>query len=131
MLFLSLMTVSLFAAQPPSPPPPLPAPLRWETRTMKIPFAFPPEVKEVKGVALFVSRDDGKTWKLSSTVTAEKNSSFKLFGDKNPGTIEFVAPADGLYSFSTQVLMKDGTKSPADEAKLPVQLRVLIDTSKK
>jgi hypothetical protein len=80
-----------------------------DSRTMKIPFVFPPEIKDVKGVALYVSRDDGKTWKLAATTYAEKNTGpFRLLSgsSKEPGVVEFVAPADGVYSFSTQVLMK-------------------------
>jgi hypothetical protein len=82
-------------------------------------FAIPVNVqenasKQLDGIRLLVSSDQGKTWKLHMTGPAESQP------------IKFVAPRDGLYWFAMQTIDRDGSFSPRDPQP---DLKVYINTA--
>jgi hypothetical protein len=89
-----------------------------DQRAMMIPFSIKDGNRaEVKRIFLYASTDLGKTWKQS--------------GEASPSgqAIRFVAPRDGLYWFSTQLLFKDDSREPSDLEDLITVMKVRIKTS--
>lgn len=76
---------------------------RVSCREIHLPSSlFPAASFDVVKLRLYVSEDDGKTWKKEATAT--------------PDQIEFTftAPRDGKYCFIVQQIGKDGEKDPPD-----------------
>ena len=92
------------------------------TREFEIPLRVrrPESVKEV---TLYVSSDEGKTWRKHASIdpNVPKSNSLRLFS--------FRAPTDGHYWFKVQVRKRSGELEPADLAAAPVGQKVLVRTS--
>lgn len=71
---------------------------------------------KIETVRLFVSRDQGKTWKHKKDY---KPSDKQVF---------FTAPHDGLYWFAVQLVFKDGGKTPGDLEDLIPERKVYVNT---
>jgi hypothetical protein len=88
-------------------------PLREKAIQIPIELNKPAVVRELY---LFVSTDQGRTWRQDGYATPDK----KFF--------PFYAREDGIYWFQMQVVHKDGTKDPADLNQMKPALAVLVDT---
>lgn len=88
-------------------------------RAVKMPISLTAELRgKTKQLRLFVSEDQGKSWKHESDHEA---------------SVEFVtfeAPEDGLYWFAVQLVLKDGTNMP-DDPKEFVPQKIFVNTSGK
>ena len=73
---------------------------------------------EVRELILYVSNDQGKTWKQQASVPPTE------------GAFSFYAPADGEYWFSVCVVNQQNKQEPEDVYKAPVSQKVLVDTQK-
>jgi hypothetical protein len=73
-----------------------------QTRQFAMPVGFRPDLDpdKIETIRLFVSEDQGKTWK--------REKDFKP-SDK---LTDFTAPHDGLYWFAVQVVLKNGDSEP-------------------
>ncbi len=97
----------------------LPEPTYFNLRTMQIPLQInAKKVADVTDAVLYVSTDDGRTWKDWATIPPTR-----------PG-FSFYAPADGSYCFSVVLNFKNGTHLPPAGSNLPVMQRVIMDTAK-
>ena len=85
-----------------------------QTRNFKLPIRISPEQQEkVELVRLYVSVDQGKTWKLKQ--------------DYRPtGEIVYKTTRDGPYWFAIQAVHVDGTKEPADLRELAICRKVNV-----
>jgi beta-lactamase regulating signal transducer with metallopeptidase domain len=86
-------------------------------RTFQIPIRVQ-RAEDIREVALYVSRDRGKSWQAIAKV-APKDQSFS-----------FDAPADGEYWFTLQMQTRDGRYTPADVFRAGADLKVCVDTVK-
>jgi hypothetical protein len=70
-------------------------------RDFKFPVMIdPPRRGQIKEIRLWVSADQGATWRRNGAITPNENF------------IPFRAPEDGLYWFAIQVIDQDGTTRP-------------------
>ncbi len=84
-------------------------------------FQIPIRVEDPRDVAqllLFVSRDQGRSWEIASTVGPEKKA------------FDHLANADGMLYFSIAVKKKNGHMDPPDVYKSKVGQKICIDTVK-
>src|SRR4051794_18009725 len=72
------------------------------SREFSIPLQFKNGRDEIKQVRLFYSEDEGKTWKHHDD-----------YGPKEQ-LLPFKATKDGMVWFAVQLVLKDGTRAPAD-----------------
>lgn len=88
-------------------------------REWKIPITLTEPIrKEAQSLMLYVSADQGKTWRKQAT--AKPTDEF----------FEYNAPADGTYWFSVSFVNKAGQSVPPRDADLQPQLRIVVDTKK-
>jgi len=88
------------------------------TRHFKFPVEIDPARRgQIKETRLWMSRDQGATWKRSGAITP------------NEGFIPFHAPEDGLYWFAVQVIDMDGTTRPREVEAIHVSQKVLVQTT--
>lgn len=92
-----------------------------KTREMEIPVKLPGGAKgEVEKLILFVSADEGKTWRQEAT-TVPTAGEMKF---------PFVAPGDGAYLFNVAFVNRQGKMEPADIGAVPPQMSVVVDTQR-
>jgi hypothetical protein len=85
---------------------------------LRIPFPSQENDPNIKQFRLFVSTDQGNTWKLSTSV------------GRNANHFLYTAPQDGLYWFAMQVEGNNGAFYPASEREFKKDiLRVIIDST--
>jgi polysaccharide biosynthesis/export protein len=84
-------------------------------RSFRIPFQLSDTARNVKEVVLFVSEDEGRTYRQAATATPQEKS------------FRFNAPRDGVYCFVVQAITGYG-KEPADVAGAKPLCRVCVDT---
>lgn len=92
-----------------------------KTREMEIPVKLPGGGKgEVEKLILFVSADNGKTWKQEATTVP------------SPGEMKFpfIAPADGAYLLNVAFVNRQGKMEPPDIGAVPPQMSVIVDTQR-
>jgi hypothetical protein len=88
-------------------------------RNFKIPIVIDPARRtELKELTLWVSEDQGRTWRETAAVGPDQTD------------FMFYAPNDGVYWFTLCVVDKQGNRDPADIAKAPVRQKILVDTLK-
>jgi beta-lactamase regulating signal transducer with metallopeptidase domain len=88
-------------------------------RRFRVPFAIDPaRIGQLKEVVLYVSNDEGRSWKMAAREMPEQKS------------FTFVAPAEGSYSFKVEVIDQEGRPEPPDVTNAPTLLRVVVDTVK-
>ena len=84
-----------------------------DSRLFKIPIRIDPKrEKEIDCLVLWVSSDQGKSWKQAATASAKDDG------------FNFVAPDDGTYWFSLQIVYKNKSKEPRDVAKEPPGMKI-------
>jgi hypothetical protein len=74
--------------------------------------------KEAQSLTLYVSADQGKTWKKQTN--AKPTDEF----------FKYTAPGDGVYWFSVSFVNKAGQTVPARDADLQPQLKIVVDLKK-
>jgi hypothetical protein len=74
---------------------------------------------KIEKFRLFVSEDQGKTWKH------EKD--YKL----SDNLVLFAAPRDGLYWFAVQKVLKDGDSDPAERDDLVPAMKVYVNSKRR
>jgi hypothetical protein len=84
-------------------------------------FAIPVEIlpdqqRDIKNVRLFVSTDQGRTWKQNQDIKPSDRS------------VKFTAPRDGQYWFALQTKLKSGVTFPPDRTALLPLLKVQVNT---
>lgn len=84
-------------------------------------FAIPIRINsirrnDIEKIRLFVSEDEGKTWKLEKDFKPDDESAF------------FTAPHDGRYWFAVQEVLKNGDSRPAKLDGLAPALRVYVNS---
>jgi hypothetical protein len=77
----------------------------------------PGERRPLREVRLFVSRDEGRTWTLEATAPADRD------------TLNYTAPADGIYWFTAVRVFADGTQEPDSLTDHRAEMKVLVDTT--
>lgn len=114
-----VMAVSLAAGPLAAQPPGAGGVSHMNDRELKIPFT-PTEFlkKEAVKLLLFVSSDQGKTWRQEVTATP------------NDDGFPFYAPGDGVYWFNVAYQDRQGRTVPNDVANIPPALKIVVDTRK-
>lgn len=85
----------------------------------QIPFEIDPADKPfLKSIELYVSSDQGRSWRLS-TATTPSSKSFK-----------FRAVSDGEYWFAVRTLDVEGRYNPGDDKPIMPDWRVVVDSKK-
>ena len=108
-------------AQPPKAPVKTPVVIEHDVHEFgfdiaNIPFKIDRESQPtVRAVRLFVSEDNGKTWKLADE------------RELNENRFIFQAARDGLYWFAVQSVEFDGKSNPADSKGLVTKLKIYIN----
>jgi len=88
-------------------------------REWKIPITLTEPIrKEAQSLVLYVSSDQGKTWRKQAT--AKPTDEF----------FEYNAPADGTFWFSVSFVNRAGQSVPARDADLQPQLKIVVDTKR-
>lgn len=91
-----------------------------QARGFIMPLRITPGKKdEIERIRLFVSRDQGKTWKHAKD--------YKTSDEE----VTFVAPRDGLYWFALETVFQDGTKTPPDRKDFFPVRKVYVNTERK
>jgi hypothetical protein len=91
-----------------------------QTRQFAMPLKLDPESEHsIKRMRLFVSQDQGKTWKHQNDY------------DRNDTQAIFKAEVDGEYWFALQVESNDGTNDPARVDALTPRIKVYVNTEGK
>jgi hypothetical protein len=72
----------------------------------------------IKELRLFVSNDEGKTWKQTATATPDQEA------------FPFTAPSDGVYWFTVCAIDQQNNQDPADIYRVPPSQKILVDTTK-
>jgi len=90
-----------------------------QQRTFRVPVQIESRRSEIEQIAMFVSTDQGKTWKEAAVIGPEDDS------------FRYQASADGLYWFAVQIGLKNKTKEPPDLRHLEPALKVRVETPKK
>ncbi len=101
--------LSMMAALPPEIMP-------INDRQIKIPIVLAAQPTQVRELLLFVSSDQGRTWKQEAWATPDKEA------------FPFTAKDDGVYWFQVCTVFNNGRRDPADMNQLKPGLIVLIDT---
>ncbi len=110
---------------PPAPPRPLtplpPDSLTFNKRQFKIPFKLAADGwNKISFISLFVSDDQGKTWREAVRVEDHIRAAFP-----------FNAPHDGEYWFKLRVTDFDAQQTPETlDAKTPPDLKVIVKTGR-
>jgi hypothetical protein len=87
------------------------------TGNFKLPIAVSDDARgKIAEIALFVSTDEGKTWKKVTAVSPDTSA------------IPVATTHDGLHWFKLQLLDKDKNHTPADLHKAPPDLKVWVQT---
>jgi hypothetical protein len=89
----------------------------FQHRQFKIPFKNDLKNINVAQVRLYVSSDQGRTWKLSETAAPELQH------------FRFNTPHDGLFWFAVQTVDQQGKVYPNSLDELRANLRVIVDTA--
>src|SRR5687767_10634296 len=90
------------------------------TRDFRIPVQIDPARRaEVRQLHLYVSTDQGKTWKRAVTVRPTDEA------------FVYTAPRDGVYWFAVQTVDPKGRAEPADPRRAESMLKIHVDTSGK
>jgi hypothetical protein len=111
-LTLACLLLAGNASEPP------PEPINQRSFTIPVQLNDPAHATEIKELTLLVSRDQGKTWTPSGNAKPEA------------GGFAFVAPADGVYWFSVQVVDQAGKRTPANPFDVVPNRKVLVDTTR-
>lgn len=97
-----------------------PEPFKVPTRVVSVPVPIRANDDDSwSGVRVFVSTDLGKSW---------KRTAFVVPGEAQ---FDFVAPSDGKYWFSAQLIRKGGEKLPEKIEQLQVLEEIIVDTNKR
>lgn len=90
------------------------------SRRFAMPLRIGPDNREkIEKIRLFVSEDQGKTWK--------KKKNYKPSATR----VVFTAPRDGQYWFAIQVVRKDGGMRPSDQDNLVPLMKVYINSERR
>lgn len=88
-------------------------------RDWQIPITLTEPIrKEAQSLTLYVSQDQGKSWKKEAT--AKPSDEF----------FKYLAPQDGTYWFSVSYVNRAGQTVPAKETDLQPQLKIIVDTKR-
>jgi hypothetical protein len=90
-------------------------------REFKIPITLPAEPAfraKIDQLHLYVSSDEGRTWRKEGTASSRDES------------FAFTAPVDGSYWFNVAIKTTDGQTIPTDIGAAPPGLKVVVDTKK-
>src|SRR5262245_45384813 len=82
----------------------------------RVPFVLTDPAERLREVRLFVSEDEGRTWKRSATVAPEEAG------------FQFRAERSGMHWFTVQAVDLQGRSNPPTVQGTRPQLRVVIDT---
>src|SRR5262249_55270709 len=86
-------------------------------RQFKIPITVKQsERAKIKELILYVSDDEGRTWKDTANAPPDKDA------------FVFYAPHDGVFWFNICVIGQAGNREPPDIYKVPPAQKVLVDT---
>jgi hypothetical protein len=88
-------------------------------RECKIPIVLtddPVRRAEIRQLFLFVSTDEGKTWRQEA-VAAPTQEAFPFF-----------APKDGIYWFNVSIMDKNNQSDPPDVSAVPPAMKMVVDT---
>jgi len=116
-MFLS--PVLLVCLAPPPAESADPAVYTIQQRTFRVPVQVESRRTEIEQITLFVSTDQGKTWKEAGVIAPDEES------------FRYKAPADGTYWFAVQIVLKNKTKEPAELRLLEPALKVAVESPKK
>src|SRR5438128_1424528 len=72
----------------------------------------------IKELRLFVSNDEGKTWKQTAVAAPDQEA------------FPFTAPSDGVYWFTVCAIDQQNNQDPADIYRVPPSQKILVDTTK-
>ena len=100
-MLLSHALLLCLAFQPVSPPADANV-YTVQHRAFRVPVQIESRRAEIEQIVLFVSIDQGKTWKEAGAIGPDEDS------------FRYVAPADGSYWFAVQIALKNKTKEPAE-----------------
>ncbi|WP_406697190.1 hypothetical protein V5E97_39980 [Singulisphaera sp. Ch08] len=115
-LILGLSTPASIAAPPPARASRVPT-LYHKNRSFRIPFNVDPsERSRLKEVQLWVSNDDGFTWKAKTTTPPDRPS------------FTFKATEDDEYWFAVRTLDTQGRLYPSDDDQVEPSMKVIVDT---
>jgi hypothetical protein len=93
--------------------------LPYKSRSFRIPFSVEPADRgRIKEVQLWVSTDQGKTWKAATKTTPEQ-AAFPTFR----------APRDGEYWFAVRTLDTKDRLYPTDDDLVEPSMKVVVDTT--
>ena len=101
--------LSMTAALPPEVMP-------MKDRAIQIPIVLAAQPTQLRELLLFVSSDQGRTWKQEAWATPDKQY------------FPFTAKDDGIYWFQVCAVFQNGRRDPPDLNQLKPGLIVLIDT---
>jgi hypothetical protein len=91
------------------------------TRQFAMPLRFDPDRRaKIEKVRLFVSADQGKTWKHK-----------KDYKPRDKQLIFFTAPRDSEFWFALQVVFKEGDSEPAEPDDLAPAMKVYVNSERK
>jgi hypothetical protein len=116
-MFLS--PVLLICLAPPAPDMAEPAVYTIRQRSFRVPVSVETRRGEVDQITLFVSIDQGKTWREAGVIGPDEDA------------FRYRAAADGVYWFAVQIQLKNGMKEPADMRMLQPELKVSVELPKK
>lgn len=115
--FAPLFLAMVFAADPLELPKDV---YEIQTKHFAIPFRVMPDYQDkIEKMRLFVSQDQGKTWKHKKDFRP------------NDKRVIYTPPHDGLYWFSLQVVLKNGERNPADLDDLIPNMKVYVNSEQK
>ncbi|WP_074317092.1 hypothetical protein [Singulisphaera sp. GP187] len=115
-LILGLSTPASIAAPPSTRASRVPT-LYHKNRSFRIPFNVDPaERSRLKEVQLWVSNDDGFTWKPNTSTTPDRPS------------FTFKATEDNEYWFAVRTLDTEGRLFPSDNDQVEPSMKVIVDT---
>src|SRR5262249_50997863 len=93
----------------------------WYTnqKHLKVPIDIrPARRQEISQLLLYVSDDQGRTWRQQASVAADKDAFL------------FYAPGDGQYWLRVAALDLKGVQEPADVSRGPPDQKILIDSTR-
>jgi hypothetical protein len=82
----------------------------------RIPFQAGPGEQRLKQLQLFVSTDQGRTWRSDAVAPPEQHY------------FRFVSERDGQYWFAVQTMDQEGRRYPPSMEGTPPSLKVIVDT---
>jgi hypothetical protein len=90
------------------------------TREFKIPLQIAPEqLSQVSQLHLYVSADQGRTWKKTATARPSDEA------------FTYAAPRDGVYWFTVQVVDRQRRAEPAEPGRDGHVLKIAVDTARR